>query len=170
VDERFVVPPAKLGFTVVATPRPIKQAIDDSGRDVTDLVAKADGEALDTFGRGQYQGLTRDHYVEVDLGPDAPTSGPLYLIAQGMSIEVPDGHGGWTAAQSNLGFPAGRKKTVLFNLENVFRPGTPRRVRIRTNLEIYWDHLEWAPGLPDAPVKMVRLSPSSVDLHYRGYS
>lgn len=87
-----------------------------------------------------------------------------------MSVEVPDGKGGWTVAQENLGFPAGRKKTVLFNLTDVFRPGTPRRVRIRTNLEIYWDHLEWARGLPDADVKMVRLAPSSVDLHYRGYS
>lgn len=193
VDERFVVPPAKLGFTTVETPRPIKQAIDDNGQNVTALVATPDGKALDTFGRGQYQGLTRDHYVEVDLGDDAPTSGPLYLIAHGsihdtesslnvaitqgtrwrakpMSVEVPDGKGGWTVAQANLGFPAGRKKTVLFNLTDVFKPGTPRRVRIRTNLEIYWDHLEWARGLPDAEVKMVRLAPSSVDLHYRGYS
>jgi hypothetical protein len=55
-------------------------------------------------------------------------------------------------------------------LTDIFRPGTPRRVRIRTNLEIYWDHLEWAVGLPDAQVKMVRLTPSVADLHYRGYS
>ncbi len=38
VDERFVVPPAKLGFTTVETPRPIKQAIDDNGQDVTNFV------------------------------------------------------------------------------------------------------------------------------------
>ncbi len=193
VDERFVVPPAKLGFTTVATPKPIKQAIDDNGDDVTSFVAERDGKAVDTFGRGQFQGLTRDHYVEVDLGADAPTTGPLYLIAHGsihdtessvnvaitqgnkwrakaMSVEIPDGKGGWVTAQSNLGFPAGRKKTVLFNLTDIFHPGTPRRVRIRTNLEIYWDHLEWAVGLPDAPVKMVRLTPSKADLHYRGYS
>jgi tetratricopeptide (TPR) repeat protein len=193
VDERFVVPPAKLGFTTVATPKPIKQAIDDNGNDVTSLLSARDGKALDNFGRGQFQGLTRDHYVEVDLGDDAPTSGPLYLVAHGsihdtessvnvaitqgsrwranpMSVEIPDGNGGWRVAQSNLGFPAGRKKTVLFNLTDLFKPGTPHRVRIRTNLEIYWDHLEWAVGLPDAPVKMVRLAPSTVDLHYRGYS
>jgi Tfp pilus assembly protein PilF len=193
VDERFVVPPAKLGFTTVATPKPIKQAIDDNGNDVTNLLNARDGKALDNFGRGQFQGLTRDHYVEVDLGDDAPTTGPLYLIAHGsihdtessvnvaitqgnrwraspMSVEVPDGNGGWRAAQSNLGFPAGRKKTVLFNLTGLFPPGIPHRVRIRTNLEIYWDHLEWAVGLPDAPVKMVRLTPSAVDLHFRGYS
>ena len=83
VDERFVVPPAKLGLTTVATPKKLTQAIDDNGQDVTDILSSLDGKALDTFGRGQYQGLTRDHYVEVDLGPEAPKSGTLYLIAQG---------------------------------------------------------------------------------------
>jgi len=193
VDERFVIPPAKLGFTTVATPRPIAKAIDDNGQDVTSFVSALDGKALNTFGRGQYQGLTRDHYLEVDLGDGAPKTGPLYLIAQGsihdtesslnvaitqgerwkahpLSLEVPDGEGGWIVAQPNLGFPAGRKKTVLFNLTDVFRPGTPRRVRIQTNLEIYWDQIEWAQGLPNAPLKTIKLSPTLTDLHYRGYS
>jgi Flp pilus assembly protein TadD len=193
VDERFSIPPPKLAVTTVATPHKIARAIDDAGRDVTALVDTLDGKALDDFGRGQYQGITRDHYVEVDLGEDAPNSGPLYLIgqgsihdtesslnvaitqghrwrAEGMSIEVPDGRGGWLTAQSNLGFPAGRTKTVLFNLTDVFRPGTPRRVRIRTNLEIYWDCIEWAQGMPDAPLKTTRLEPNYADLHYRGYS
>jgi Tfp pilus assembly protein PilF len=193
VDERFVIPPAPLGITTVETPHKIARAIDDTGQDVTEIVSTLDGRALDSFGRGQYQGLTRDHYLEVDLGDDAPQTGPLYLIAQGsihdtdsslnvaitqghgrqphgMSLEVPDGHGGWVVAQPNLGFPAGRKKTVLFNLTNVFRPGTPRRVRIQTNLEIYWDCIEWARGLPETSLKIALLDPTKADLHFRGYS
>jgi len=193
VDERFVIPPQKLSFTTVATPHPIARATDDNGNDVTEIVRTLDGHALDNFGRGQYQGITRDHYVEIDLGEDAPKSGPLYLIgqgsihdtessinvavtqgsrwhAQGMSVEVPDGRGGWVTAQSNLGFPAGRKKTVLFNLTDIFRPGTPRRVRLRTNLEIYWDCIEWAQGEPGVQVKTQTLDPAVADLHYRGYS
>jgi cytochrome c-type biogenesis protein CcmH/NrfG len=193
VDERFVVPPAKLGVTTVATPKKIARAIDDNGRDVTEIVSTLNGKALDTFGRGQYQGVTRDHYVEVHLPKEASESGPLYLIghgsirptdssvnvalsqgnrwrAKGLTLEVPDGRGGWVVAQPNLGFPAGRKKTVLFNLTDVFLPGTPRQVRLRTNLEVYWDQLEWAEGLPEVAVKTERLAPSTVDLHYRGYS
>lgn len=193
VDERFVIPPLQLGITTVATPHKIARAIDDTGQDVTDIVDTLDGRALASFGRGQYQGITRDHYLEVDLGDDAPKSGPLYLIAQGsihdtessvnvavtqgtrwrahgLSVEVPDGHGGWVTAQDNLGFPAGRKKTILFNLSNVFRPGTPRRVRLRTNLEIYWDAIHWAQGAPDTPLKTITLNPTVADLHYRGYS
>ena len=38
VDERFVVPPAKLGFTTVATPHKIARAIDDNGQDVTSFL------------------------------------------------------------------------------------------------------------------------------------
>jgi hypothetical protein len=55
-------------------------------------------------------------------------------------------------------------------LTKVFRPGTPRKVRIRTNLEIYWDAIHWAQGAPDAPLKETTLDPSVADLHYRGYS
>ncbi|HYN23466.1 MAG TPA: FG-GAP-like repeat-containing protein [Pyrinomonadaceae bacterium] len=193
VDERFVIPPAKLAITTVATPRGIASAVDDQGQDVTSIVSTLDGNYTDTFGRGTYQGVTRDHYVEVDLGSDAPQGGPLWLIAQGwmhptdssinvaisqgqheqakgLSLEVPDGSGGWIVAHPNLGFPAGRKKICLFDLTNAFRPGTPRRLRLRTNLEVYWDVLEWAQGLPDAPVKTTRLNPDIADLHYRGYS
>jgi Tfp pilus assembly protein PilF len=192
-DERFVVPAVKPSITAVAPPQPILKAIDDQGTDVTELVSKLDGQYLDTFGRGQYQGLTRDHYVEVNLGNNLPQSGPLWLVAKGwlhptdssvnvaisqgrhekahaLSLEVPDGHGGWRTARANLGFPAGRKKTCLINLDHVFLPGTPHKVRLRTNLEIYWDSIEWAQGLPNATLKVTQLDPSLADLHYRGYS
>jgi Tfp pilus assembly protein PilF len=193
VDERFVIPPAKLALTSTAPPQRIASAIDDNGKDVTDIVSTLDGRYLDTFARGQYQGVAQDHYVEVDLGDHVPAAGPLWLIAKGwmhptdssinvalgqghheaargLSLEVPDGHGHWTAARSNLGFPAGRKKICLFDLTNVFRPGAPHRVRLHTNLEIYWDSMEWAKGLPGTALKTVRLDPTVADLHYRGYS
>jgi tetratricopeptide (TPR) repeat protein len=193
VDERFVIPPARLVVTTVQTPHKIAHAWDDKGDEVTDVVSELDEKYLDTFGRGSYQGVTRDHYVEVELGDDAPQSGPLFLIAQGwmhptdssinvaisqgqkykptpLSLEVPDGHGGWVVAKPNLGFPAGRKKICLFDLTDVFLPGTPRRLRLRTNLEVFWDKLEWAQGLPDTQLHTIRLNPDVADLHYRGYS
>ncbi len=192
-DERFAVPPVKLAVTMVATPQPVARATDDNGEDVTAVLRTLDGKYLDNFGRGQYQGVTRDHYVEIDLGNSAPTVGPLWLIAQGwlhpsdssvnvamsqghheppkpLSLEVPDGRGGWKVARANLGFPAGRKKICLIDLTNVFVPGTSRRLRLRTNLEIYWDSIEWAKGLPGTQLKIERLAPNMANLHYRGYS
>ena len=47
VDERFVIPPAKLGITTVATPHNIAHAMDDNGHDVTDLVSTLDGKAVE---------------------------------------------------------------------------------------------------------------------------
>ena len=43
VDERFVIPPAKLAITTVATPHKIARAVDDTGNDVTDIVGTLDG-------------------------------------------------------------------------------------------------------------------------------
>ena len=192
-DERFAVPPVKLAVTTVAEPHSIARATDDLGNDVTATVRNLDGEYLDTFGRGQYQGVTRDHYVEIDLGNDLPATGPLWLIARGwlhpsdssinvamaqgdrvhpkpLSLEIPDGRGGWMVARANLGFPAGRKKTCLIDLTGIFKPGMPHKLRLRTNLEIYWDQIEWAQGLPDAPTRITHLAPQSADLHYRGFS
>jgi tetratricopeptide (TPR) repeat protein len=192
-DERFDVPAVKLAVTAVGEPQPIARAVDDNGEDVTSTVAKLDGKYLDTFGRGQYQGVTRDHYVEIDLGERAPRRGPLWLIAKGwlhpsdssinvamsqgkheaprwLSLEVADGRGGWKVARPNLGFPAGRKKICLIDLSGVFVPGAPRRLRLRTNLEIYWDSIEWAQGLPATELRVARLDPVVADLHYRGFS
>jgi len=193
VDERFVIPAAKLEITTVSTPHKIARAVDDKGQDVTGLVSTLDGNYLDTFQKGNYQGVARDHYVEVDLGDDAPSTGPLWLIANGwmhptdssinvaisqgkqeqakpLSLEVPDGQGGWEVVRPNMGFPAGRKKICLFDLTNVFKSGIPRRLRLRTNLEIYWDSFEWGVGIPNAELKITRLNPDVADLHHRGYS
>jgi hypothetical protein len=192
-DERFVVPAAKPKVYVVGAIHKIEKATDEKGVDVTSSVRDLDGRYLDTFGRGQYQGVTRDHYVEVDLGDDLPANVPVYLIAKGwlhpsdssvnvaisqgsheqghpLSLEVPDGHGGWAVALPNLGFPAGRNKTCIIDITHVFPPGTPHHLRLKTNLEVYWDSIEWAEGLPGTPLKIARLAPMSADLHYRGYS
>ncbi len=192
-DERFVVPAMKPRIIVTDEPHKIARALDDLGNDVTNAVRDLDGNYLDTFGRGQYQGVTRDHYVDVDLGEDLPAKGPVYLIANGwlhpsdssvnvaigqgsheparaLSLEVPDGRGGWVVARPNLGFPAGRKKTCVIEISNVFLPGTAHIVRLRTNLEVYWDSIQWAQGRPDVSLRITQLPPASADLHYRGYS
>ncbi len=192
-DERYVVPPVKLAVIATGPPHPIARAIDDNGQNVTAIVRSLDGKYLDNFGLGQYQGVTRDHYVQIDLGSGVPTSGPLYLIAKGwlhpsdstvnvamsqghheppkpLSLSIEDAHGAWHVVRPDLGFPEGRNKTCLINLTGLFKPGEPKRLRLSTNLEIYWDQIQWAQGLPDTPLKITHLAPSFANLHYRGYS
>ncbi len=195
VDERFSVPkqpPLKIYTTTKA--RPIAHATDDTGTDVTDIVRERDGRYLATFGYGQYQGVARDHFVQIDLPSDAPTDRPLALVAtgwlrptdsninlalsqghhvppRGLSLEIPDGRGGWKVAKPGLGFPEGKIKTVFLDISGLFAPGIPHQMRLRTNLEIYWDYIAWATILPDTtPRRETRLAPSAANLHFRGWS
>ncbi|HEV3142470.1 MAG TPA: FG-GAP-like repeat-containing protein, partial [Gemmataceae bacterium] len=191
VDERFALTPMKPEVHLTPKPKPVARAIDDNGNDVTEIVRAVDGVYLDTFGRGKFQGITRDHWVEMDLGDDAPKQGPLWLLATGwihptdssinMSIsqgrheaplplvlEVPDEHGGWKAGRPALGFPAGKNKTMMIRLDGIEGPGVSRRFRLRTNLEIYWDALQYAVGLDPKDIRQQRLSPERADLRYRG--
>ena len=193
IDERVAAPMPKLKLYAVNQPKPFANARDDRGQDVTQIVSQLDEQYLDTFGRGQYQGVTRDHWVELELSTDAPRDKKLYLIGhgwlrppdgtvniaisqgklaapQGLSIEVPDAKGNWVVAKSDLGFPASKFKTMVIDLDGLFKPGAPRRLRLRTNLEIYWDKLEWAGALPDSTIKVQRLAASQAELRYRGFS
>ncbi|HJQ26379.1 MAG TPA: FG-GAP-like repeat-containing protein [Blastocatellia bacterium] len=192
VDERYAQQPAPLAVRATAPLRPVVSAWDDRGENVTSVIRERDRRYLDTFGRGQYIGVTRDHFVEVELPDDVPAQGPLWLVASGwyhptdsstnvalsqgktavqdLRLEVPNGSGGWRVARAGLGFPSDKDKTILVNLDGVFRRGTPRRVRLRTNLEIYWDAIWWAAARPDSVYRATRWSAQTAELRFRGIS
>ena len=191
VDERFFMEPTEPTVYALEEPRPVARALDQHGEDVSVTVAKRDGVCLDHFALGEYQGIAEDHWVEVELPEDAPSEGPVYLLASGwvhptdssinfaieqgrharpasLSIEVPNGAGGWKVARDQLGFPAGKNKTIVLRLDGLDGPGTPRRFRLCTNMEIYWDALEVAAGRGDAQMLCQRLTAQSAVLRYRG--
>ncbi|AMV38364.1 FG-GAP-like repeat-containing protein [Planctomyces sp. SH-PL62] len=193
IDERFARKPPTLEVRVTDRPVAVASAVDDQGRDVTDVVRARDGRYLDTFGRGFYQGVTRDHWVEVDLGEAPPGDRKLVLVAEGwihptdssinvalgqgrheppkgLSLEAPTAAGDWAVVRDDLGFPAGKSKTILIDLDGVFQPGAPRKLRLRTNLEVFWDALSVASYADPAVLKSKRLAPTSADLRWRGYS
>jgi cytochrome c-type biogenesis protein CcmH/NrfG len=197
VDERFAVPPPALTVHVMSTVREFAAVRDDEGRDVREIVRARDDRHLDFAGRGVYQGVTRPHYVEIELPADAPRSGPLWLVGQGwihptdssvnvalsqgahpapsgLSLHVADASGRFKEVRSGLGFPAGKDKTVLIDLTGVFpASGTstgPRTLRLHTNLEIFWDRLGWAVGRPDITLEPKRIELKSAELRYRGFS
>jgi hypothetical protein len=191
VDERFAVTPMVPELFLTSPPRPVAHAWDDHGVDVTDVVRAIDNRHLDTFGRGHFQGVTRDHWVEVDLGDEAPREGPLWLLAsgwvhptdssinvsieqgqhdppRGLVLEIPDGKGGWTVGRPALGFPAGKDKTILIRLDGITGNEVTRHFRLRTNMEVYWDALQYAVGLDTKNLQQQRLAPDVADLRYRG--
>jgi tetratricopeptide (TPR) repeat protein len=147
VDERFFLTPTRPQVYLTDAPRPVARAWDHHGQDVTAIIRETDGVYLDRAGRGEYQGVTNDHWVEFDLGDDAPREGPVYLLAHGwlhptdssinfaleqdsrvklspLALEIPDGKGGWKVARPALGFPAGKHKTVVIRLDGLEGDGT----------------------------------------------
>jgi tetratricopeptide (TPR) repeat protein len=193
VDERFARTPPVLAVKATGSLLPLGSARDDLGNDVKEPVGKRDGRYVDTFGRGYYQGVTRDHWIELTLDETTPVDRPSWLVAQGwihptdsslnvalaqggrespkgLSLEAATADGGWETVQPDLGFPAGKNKTILIDLKGVFRPGAPKKLRLRTNLEIFWDAIAVAEARDDGAVQATRLAPETAELRYRGFS
>lgn len=193
VDERFTLPAPEQKLYSMQQTYPIASASDQDGNDVTDKLADRDKEYVNSFELTPYQGLAKEHYVEVELGDAVPDKGKLKLLASGwiyptdtsiniaisqgdyspphgIRVEVPDGEGGWKVAHENIGFPAGKNKTILVDLENVFEPGTERRVRLYTNMEIYWNQMRVGIQNDDIRMKTRKLAADVSKLRYRGYS
>jgi len=189
VDERFApARPQAQDVRAVRIAGPVPGAWDENGRDVTDLVAARDGRHLATFPYGPYQGIAEEHFVEIDTAGLAGLTRPLLVatgwvyptnssinvaIGQGtrvrpggLALEAQDPGGTWTVVDPDLGFPAGKNKTMLIDLAEVRHAS---RLRLRTNLEVYWDALALAEEV-DAPARAVRLDAASSELRYRGYS
>ncbi|HTV01522.1 MAG TPA: hypothetical protein VMF13_13320, partial [Luteitalea sp.] len=131
--------------------------------------------------------------VEVEIGNDVPRDRPLKLVAHGwihptdssinvalsqgsqtppngLALEVADAQGRFRVARPGLGFPSGKDKTILIPLDGLLPEHGERRLRLTTNLEIFWDRIAWAVGRPDVPVTPRRLTLTSADLRYRGFS
>ncbi|HKC81556.1 MAG TPA: hypothetical protein VKB91_10200, partial [Gemmatimonadaceae bacterium] len=166
-------------------------AIDERGHDVLPALRESDDIYVSNFTSTRYQGVVEPHEVIMDLGraagsPNAflflrgwiyPTDASIN-VALGQqstikvaspSLEVRDAGGRWRIAIPNLGFPSGKDKTMVIDLAGKF-PTADHHVRIRTNMQIYWDQAFVARDLPNAAAKVTPLAPLSADLHFRGFS
>ena len=190
VDERFsAAAPPRLAVQALRPAQAIARAIDDAGRDVTALVAARDGRHLATFAKGAFQGIASPHFVEVELPAAAGGASPRVLLAEGwvyptdssinlavgqgraakpsgLALDAQDASGAWREVVADLGFPAGKNKSMLIDLAPV---GAARRIRLRTNLEIYWDRLAVAERA-DTPLRTDRLTLDRAELRFRGFS
>jgi len=195
VDERFVPPgtPAAghLDLHQVREKRLPRSATDERGRDLLPLLRAKDDAYVGGFTPGPYQGITEVHDLVLDLGPFGGTNDiRLFLrgwlfptdasinaaIAQGESVaviwpslEVRDAAGRWRTVMENVSFPAGKDKTMIIDLTGKFL-SRDHHVRIRTNMEIYWDHAFVSVDRADTGVRVTRLAPVAADLHARGWS
>ncbi len=190
-NERFASNPPFPEFRVVASrdARPPMGAWDDKGNDVLSLLATADRKYVTSFDELPFAGFAKLHWVELDLGKwDAAK--PLRLIADGYTdyftatsmyaadqagikviapyVEAQDAAGNWKRVIDDMGFPAGLHRTMVADLSGKLPAGT-RRIRIVTNLKIYWDamRIDQTGDAKDARVQEVPLAKAS--LAFMGY-
>jgi tetratricopeptide (TPR) repeat protein len=192
VPEQFSPPPFP-GRKILQTGKkhlPVS-AIDSHGNDVLPLITEKDDKYISDFKPEKYQGVTEIHDLILDPG-EIGKNGNLFLFLNGWIfptdasinvaisqsenlkvhtpvVQVINNTGEWITVIENLGFPMGKDKTVIADLSGKFLSGD-HRIRIRTNMEIYWDQIFFSDGLSGAPAVLTVMSPVSADLHYRGFS
>ncbi len=192
VNERFVpAGSASLRFYQVARPRLPVAATDERGNDLLPALRAQDHVYAATLRPARYQGLTELHDLVLDFGNLAamdsvflfltgwiyPTDASInFALAQShalqvvpLHIQVKDSEGRWRTVIPDLGFPAGKNKTVIADLTGKFL-SADNRVRIRTNMEIYWDRAFLAATASASPVTVTTLRPVAADLRYHGFS
>jgi tetratricopeptide (TPR) repeat protein len=169
------------------------RAVDDSGADVTEKIRSVDrlyAGAAEPDPR--FIGLAKEHFVELDFGDrlqaispqtrlvlflngwvEYPYSSTNYAASQaGLSCHAPSVHvfrdGKWVELFHEVGYPAGIRHTMTLDVTGKILPGD-KRIRISSNMEIYWDQIFIAPILDDAGLRTQELPVKSADLHFLGY-
>ena len=191
-NEYFASNPPFPEFKVVTSrhARPLAGAWDEHGKDVLELLRERDRRYVAGFELLSYKGFTEPHSLEIEL-PEAYQGGPLRLLLHGYIeyfmansmyaawqagidpvapyIEALDANRKWIRVVDDMGFPAGLPRTTIAELTGKLPRGT-KRLRITTNLQIYWDQIlvDTTEEQPDA-VKVIDVALARARLSFHGY-
>jgi tetratricopeptide (TPR) repeat protein len=190
-NERFVSNPPFPEFRVIASreAHPPVGAWDDHGNDVLSLISQRDRKYVTDFEGLPFAGFAKLHWLELDLGK-WDTAKPLRLIIDGYTdyftatsmyaadqagvkviapyVEALDTHNKWVRVVEDMGFPAGLERTMVADLTGKLPPGT-RRIRIVSNLKIYWDAIR-IDQTPDAnEIRTAEVPLAKASLEFLGY-
>ncbi len=188
-NEYFASNPPYPDFKVVVSrdAHPPAGAWNDHGHNVLpDLLAHhyfGDYELL------PFKGFAKLHTLELDLG-EPYQGGPLqllmhgeieYFTATGMYaadqagikaiapyVEAQDANGKWKRILDDMGFPAGLPRTITADLSQVLPRGA-RRIRISTNLQIYWDSILIDRTAQNVKSTLTEVPLEKANLEFHGY-
>jgi hypothetical protein len=80
----------------------------------------------------------------------------------------PTQRGKWVRVTDDMGFPAGLPKTITADLTGKLPQGTTR-IRITTNLQIYWDNILMDRSEQNENFKLTSVPLTRANLEYHGY-
>lgn len=192
VPEQFSPPPFP-GLNIIQVEQkylPIS-AKDEHGNDLLSLISEKDDRYVSNFKPDKFQGVTEMHDLILDLGNKIPTDNLLMflngwifptdasinvalsqsdaIMVKSPIIQVINEKGEWETVISNIGFPMGKDKNVIADLSGKFL-SSDHRIRVQTNMEIYWDQIFFAQDKSLSEYNSTILNPTEADLHYRGFS
>jgi Tfp pilus assembly protein PilF len=136
-----------------------------------------------------FHGFTKTHSLELDLG-EPYDGGPLVLLMHGETeyytatsvyaahqakvesiapyVEALGPDGKWVKVVDDMGFPAGGPRTMTPDLTGKLPMGT-RKIRITTNLQVYWDNILIDRSQQDRPVRLSPAQLLSANLDFYGH-
>ena len=83
-------------------------------------------------------------------------------------VEVRDANGKWVRVVDDMGFPAGGPRTMTADLTGKLPAGT-RRIRISTNLQVYWDGILINRTAQDQTARISAVPLGHADLRFHGF-
>ncbi len=190
-NERFLsAPPFPETRTIISTTAHAPAgAWDSNGNNVLEELRNRDHRYVKDFTNIKFAGYANMHSLTLDVGPwDQSSSLRMFLhgfieyftatsmyaawqagiepVAPYLEAQMPDGT--WKRIMDDMGFPAGLPRTIVVDLTGKLPPGA-RRIRISTNLQIYWDQILIDNGPDRAPIRTTELPLESASLAFRGY-
>ena len=190
-NERFVANPPFPEFKIITAQHPHAPAgaWDDQGRNVLPALLARDHKYVTGFKLLHFAGFAEPHSLALDLG-DWDASRPLHLLLDGFTeyftansmyaayqanlsvvpphLEAQEPDGTWKRVLDDMGFPAGLPRTITVDLTGKLKPGT-RKIRIVTNLQIYWDRALIDNSSEDTRVRTHEVPLAAAGLHFHGY-
>ena len=175
--------------------RPIEpvRVTDHRGADVTDELRRVDRRyAGATEPDPRFIGYAKDHFVDLDFGDrlgslakqdrivlflhgwvEYSYSTTNFAAAQaGLRLKAPSVFawrgGRWVELFREVGYPAGLQHVMTLDLTGKLLPGD-RKLRIATNMDLYWDRVFVAAHRASARLLVKEVTASSADLHFLGY-
>ena len=181
------------GWIALHRPYELKRASRNDGLDVSGALREIDRKMVSPVAlRGpQLRGHAEPYFVDLDFGT-IDVARPLVLAMNGwlrfgggmanigashhadfpfpfpvLKAELEDGT--WKDLDIVVGAPAGKTKAMVVDLEGKLPQGL-KRLRLGMAFEIHWDRIVLMEKYLGDDVVVQRLSPSSTDLHWRGFS
>ena len=189
-DEKLLPAPPYPEFRLLSVSRPSlpRSAIDGEGRDILSQISRIDRVYPEGFRKLPFKGYATPHEMVLDLGPMdaervillmhawidyADSSSNLAAHQAGVGLippylQVEDEQGNWVTVIERMGFPAGLPKLMTVDLSGLFLSAS-RRVKIVTNMRIYWDRILVESGPARHDYRVSWLDPERAELRYHGF-